>query len=105
MNLEGKNENGSYWELSPYTKTGRLAKYPLTIYYRTNHWNDFSDSEKYWGSISYLKNGTIGKAELINWINGKMYSIKLGIVKNELDVKLVETLNKQGIRVTAYKHR
>lgn len=103
INFDDIDGAATHWEITPYTKTGRLSKYPLTIYYRTYNYKKFDSKENLFGSMSYLKNGTIGKAELVNWINGRMYLIKLGIIKNSLSVKSVETTNKESNRIFIYK--
>lgn len=102
--FSGIRDSSSHWEIVPYTKTGKLAKYPLVIHYRTKYFNSFEPIENYFGSIYYMKDGTIGKAELINWIKHKNYLVKLGIINGKLSIKSVQTLDDQYNRIYIYKH-
>ena len=56
----------SHFELNPYTKTGRLSRYPPVIHCRTKYYNQYQTPKNYFGSIYYLADGSIGKARLIN---------------------------------------
>lgn len=104
ITFEGSTKDSStHWEIEPYTKTKRLAKYPLTIYYRTKYFNAFEPPENYFGSISYLKNGSIGKVELIHWIKKDFYLIKLGLVDNKLEIKSIESQDSNYNRIYLYK--
>ena len=51
-----------------------------------------------------MKDGTIGKAELINWIKHKKYLVKLAIINGMLSVKSVQTLDDQYNKIYLYKH-
>lgn len=104
ITFEGSTKDSStHWEIEPYTKTKRLAKYPLTIYYRTKYYTAFDVYENYFGSISYLKDGSIGKAELVNWIKNNFYYIKLGIIDNQLVIKSIESHDSSHNRIYLYK--
>lgn len=101
--FDGTGEDKSYLDVNPYTKTGRLSKYPVTVHYRTKYYSSIDPPKNYFGSIHYLKDGSIGKAELVNWVGKKMYLVKIGIVKNVLVVKSVETIDKSYKRFFIYK--
>lgn len=100
----GMGDSPSHWEIVPYTKTGKLTKYPLVIHYRTKYFSSFEPLEDYFGAIYYMKDGTIGKAELINWIKHKKYLVKLAIINGMLSVKSVQTLDDQYNKIYLYKH-
>lgn len=65
---------GSYTTLSltPLTRTGKQPKYPLFLHFflqsQDEHWKIMeNDGQEIFGHVGYLKDGTIGKADIVCW--------------------------------------
>ena len=93
----------TFFECAPYTPTGKNSKYPLILHFATEKAYDLETNEKCTGEIYYLQNGSIGKARLICWIQSYLCVVNLGIIKNNLEIKSVETSN-NGVKEILYKH-
>lgn len=93
----------TFFECTPYTKTGKNAKYPLILHYATKSLDSVEASTKFFGDIHYMQDGTIGKAKLINWIKNKCYIIQYGMVGATLSIKSVSTNDTNGGIITLYK--
>ena len=75
----------------------------MILHFATEKAYDLETNEKYTGEIYYLQNGSIGKARLICWIQSYLCVVNLGIIKNNLEIKSVETSN-NGVKEILYKH-
>ena len=84
------NQYFTYFECNPYTKTGKLSKFPLILHYATESFNDVNASKNYFGDIYYLQDGSIGKCRLIYWNRRTMYLIDLGLIGKTLSTKKIE---------------
>ena len=93
----------SFFECTPYTPTGKDAKFPLVLHFATSNAYSINADNKYHGEIYYMQNGSIGKARLVCWIHSYLCVVNLSIIQNELDIKSVETTN-NGTKKTLYKH-
>lgn len=80
----------SYFECVPYTKTGKLSKFPLILHYATSNYEDFDAENKFFGKIYYSQMGSIGKAELINWLGHNCYVFYFATKGNSLILKSIE---------------
>ena len=97
-----RTEYYTFFQCEPYTKTGKLSKYPLILHYATKNKNEFQPSKNYFGCIYYMKDGSIGKCLLIFWNYSKCHTIELFRNGATLDLKKVEE-NQCGIKSTLYK--
>lgn len=87
----GTGFHETHYVFTPFTKTKRPSKYPLSVRYSYAQSNN--DTPAVFGNIYYLQNGTIGKAEEIFWIKQhEGYVINLGQTKGELVLKNIEHL-------------
>lgn len=84
VEIENVQQYHTFFEGTPYTKTGKLSKYPLVLHYETSETEVVN-----FGKIYYLQDGSIGKCRLTFWINHTMYSIELGLKGTTLIVKKV----------------
>lgn len=104
-NPEQNFEGMTHLELKPYTKTGKISKYPVILHYYTTNYTVFDSTDNYFGHISYLQDGSIGKAKLICWEKNKLFIIQLGLIGTTLAIKRIETNSKSGApREILYKH-
>jgi len=98
----GIGNYGTHYIYTPYTKTGRQSKYPMEIRY--SYKERKSDIPAVFGNISYLKDGSIGVADMIFWIKKEGYFITLGLFDGELSVKKIEhSIPLEGKRILIYK--
>ncbi len=76
----------TYVECAPYTKTGRISKYPAILHYREKpekhvYYNgDSCHVYRVYGSIYFLSDGNIGKANLTiydYWIQIRLNGLRL----------------------------
>lgn len=77
----------------PLTRTGKASKYPFELFFSTyrtrkNEYGYYEDLEVV-GSLSYYKDGTIGKAEFTTWKPKKGYTIALATKNNKLVVNRI----------------
>lgn len=89
---------------TPYTKTGKKAKYPLSLNFYTNNFFEFNNStNSYKGEIYYMQDGSIGKARIVCRVR-EIYIIHLGLIGSSLKVKRIETIDsKHGLKTNLYK--
>lgn len=100
---ETHNQYYSFFECTPYTPTGKNAKFPLILHFATNNIHSIDFDNKYQGEIYYMQNGSIGKARLICWLHSYLCIVNLSIIQNKLEIKSVETTN-SGVKEILYKH-
>ncbi len=92
---------GSYSTLAiaPPTPTGKQPKYPLLLHFylqdQMEHWRIMEHGGKeLFGHVSYLKDGTIGKADVVCWNfknrHGDCYYFHIRKKENELYLSKVE---------------
>lgn len=77
----------TFFKCCPYTKTGKLSKYPLVLRYAHG---DFNSVKNFFGDVYYMQDGSIGKARLIFWKEYTMYKIELACKGSTLGIKSVE---------------
>lgn len=92
-------ENASYIEVSPYTPSGKIAKYPITVFYRTPNYALFDAKDNYFGELNYCEDGSIGKARLINWIGNNGLFIYVKSIGSSLVLSKVEITDKGNKKV------
>ncbi|MBS6956661.1 MAG: hypothetical protein KH230_26015 [Enterocloster asparagiformis] len=93
----------TFFECTPYSKTGKNTKYPLTLHYATKNLDSIDSETNFLGDIHYMQDGTIGKAKLINWIKRKCYVLEYGMVGGTLALKSVTTTDNKGNKTILYK--
>lgn len=54
----------SLLECSPYTATGKTAKFPITLYFADKNCDDTGRKSDFHGRIHYMCDGNIGKADI-----------------------------------------
>lgn len=85
---------------TPYTFTGKIAKYPLSLSFMT----DLSKTENTThGEMFYGQNGTVQKAEVYCWRGGKGYFFYFKTEGPDLILSKIETADTSGMRVVAYR--
>lgn len=92
----------TFFQCDPYTKTGKLSKYPLILHYATENITNFSPEKNYFGHIYYMQDGSIGKCTLIFHEKFIIYVIELFRKGTTLEIKKVEK-SKNGIKKPLYK--
>lgn len=98
------NTDCSKLVFQPYTRTGKKSKYPLVLDYKTKGCYDYNPNFAYWGEISYMQDGNIGKVRAICWIKHDMCVLNLGLIGSTLSIKSVEINNKKtGEKIITYK--
>lgn len=92
---------GSYsaLEITPPTPTGKQPKYPLFLHFylqdQREHWKIMEHGgQEIFGHVGYLKDGTIGKADVVCWSfknrQGDCYYFHIRKKENELYLSKVE---------------
>ena len=82
----------TFYEACPYTQTGKLSKYPLSLHYAYASHKDLNPPQDYFGEIHYMQDGRIGKARLIFWQKKHGFMIHLAKSGGKLSVKKVEKI-------------
>lgn len=80
----------TYFECAPYTKTGKISKYPLILHYATNTHHTINPPTDFFGTMHYMQDGNIGKVRAIYWVEHTMYLFELGLIGKTLSVKKIE---------------
>jgi hypothetical protein len=97
----------SYLSINPYTKTGRVSKYPLSLHFCTHSYKEEETAAKYIrGDIQYLENGEIGKCEISCNLKPNHFSVGLKYSpKEKMPVLEYITMynNAQGIHKPLYR--
>lgn len=85
---------------TPYTFTGKLSKFPLSLSFMT----DLSkmDNSTH-GKMHYGQDGRVQKAEVYCWRRGKGYFFYFKTEGRDLVISKIETADTSGIKVEAYK--
>lgn len=91
----------TFIEVCPYTKTGKPAKYPIVVHYKTENFSKFEVPDNYFGDLYYCEDGNIGKARLVNWIGKSLMVVRQKIIGRNLVVSKVETIDKKTNAVKA----
>lgn len=84
------NQDKSCFEYTPFTKTGRKSKYPLTLHFEHINHEKLCPQKEYFGEIEYLQNGRIGSARIVYWENKICVVVYLLTLKNSLVVNKIE---------------
>lgn len=92
----------------PLTRTGKASKYPFELFFSTyrtrkNEYGYYEDLEAV-GSLSYFKDGSIGKAEFTTWNNHIGHTIALAIKNNELVINRITKISIED-REVLYKYK
>lgn len=86
---------------TPFTKTGKNAKYPFYLFFMTDISNNANSSH---GELHYLPNGNIGKATIYLWRKGKGYFIHYKSVKGILTLSKIDHIGQDDLTPrTIYK--
>lgn len=95
------SRNFSMYLTNILTPSGRPAKYPSKLMFMTNEkHNNINDI---FGDIYYLKNGQIGKAEVIIWHDKKLYDVYIILSNDELIVSKIYGMNDNYENIILYK--
>lgn len=73
---------------TPYTKTGKISKYPYFIKFALN--DGFLSGNGLFGDIYFTKHNQIGKAWLVSWSNHNCYTINCAIKEKRLQVTRID---------------
>lgn len=98
-----RTEYYTYIECTPYTPKMKDAKYPYCLHFATENLNKYQPDENYFGRMYYMRDGNIGKAEIVYWIKHKMYVFYFGMVGCTLSIKKVESNTSDGNRKILYR--
>lgn len=98
-----KGNEPSVLTKTPHTKTGKVPKYIVDLFFTTRDSDEFEPIDNYFGHIYYMQDGSIGKAWLVCWIKKKMYCIHIGLVGTSLAIKKIETNTQNGEKEVIYK--
>lgn len=82
----GEWYNYAYFSFSPYTPTGKLSKYPLTLHFSTQK-NRETYKNYVFGKLFYLGNGEIGKSHIT--IKKKSYSFTIDCGIKALEFRIL----------------
>lgn len=86
---------------SPYTQTGKMSKYPITLWFGSEDDSPNSFS----GRLSYMQDGSIGKSDISIFSGKKNYIVTLGLVGATLSLKKIEYNRLDGSTVeVVYKN-
>jgi hypothetical protein len=86
---------------TPFTPTGKNAKYPFYLFFMTNHSDEKNSSH---GELHYLPNGNIGKATIYLWRNKKGYFIYYKTVQGVLTLSKIDYVGPTDLALrTIYK--
>ena len=99
-----RDEGYSKLKFTPLTRTGKAAKFPYELFFITQSdlINGFFEPQVL-GTVSYLNDGSIGKAEFTSWIYQNGYTLNLVMKNNSLILNRITTFN-DGTRVVVYKY-
>lgn len=73
---------------TPYTKTGKIAKFPYYISF--NLPKDFWGNEDLFGKVYFTKDNRIGKVWIVSWLNHKCFTINCTEKENRLQVTRID---------------
>lgn len=68
----------------PYTKTGKLPKYPIILHAHI--------SDNFFGELYYGRSGEIDKAKVIVW-SDRCYELDLAVINGALDINAIYVMN------------
>ena len=98
VNIYSGSVSDTYLSCSPYTDAGKISKYPVSLNYIAV---DKKESINSSGSIYYLCDGNIGKADI--YINNRYrYKIQIRLVGLSLTIKRVDRTDDKGNTVQVY---
>lgn len=94
----------TYFICTPYTKTKKFSKYPIHLRYETKSLDpEKKNTEFVHGDISYLQDGSMGKASMGFTFGKTSYGIDLGLKGTTLTIKKI-TKAVDGVSETIYKN-
>lgn len=94
----------TYFICTPYTKTKKLSKYPIHLNYKTKSSDPQKKNVEFArGNISYLQDGSMGKASMGFTFGKTSYGIDLGLKGTTLTIKKI-TKAIDGVSETIYKN-
>lgn len=87
----------------PRTPSGKSPKYPQKLcFFTTDHGFDVKDD--LFGTIYYLKDGSIGKADMVIWDNDVCYSINFALISGKLALNIAYKQSaKDAVKIQIYK--
>lgn len=91
QNATVSNLPASYFIYQPLTKTGKQAKYPLSVCLSTSKGYQENLNDECTADLHYLKDGTLGKAGVRYFYKNRCFNYHFGIVGGSLAVTKVET--------------
>ncbi len=99
-------KQGSYSKIvcTPHTFTGRVSKYPASIYFTTDL--HVTDADTTHGELFYNRNGKIAKAKICFWRQHTGYFVYFRTTNGELTVAKIESTivtNDRGLPGIIYK--
>ena len=78
-------ENRVMLSLHPLTKTGKNAKYPVEVFFNSYGKNDNGSH----GTVSYLRDGSMGKAVIHYWRNHVYYGAYFKIIDGAIALNVL----------------
>lgn len=84
-------KQGSYSKImcTPYTFTGKVSKYPASLYFTTDL--HVADADTTHGELFYDRSGRIAKAKICFWRDREGYFVHLRTINGELTVSRIES--------------
>lgn len=83
----------TYYHYQPHTTSGKASKYPLTLHFAYKEHLDPTPQNDCFGTIEYLRDGSIGKARIIFWEGHDGTMFDLAIINGALNVSKVQKTN------------
>lgn len=97
-----RTEYYTFFQCEPYTKTGKVSKYPLILHYATQNLSEFQPAKNYFGRIYYMRDGSVGKCTLVFWRDSICHTIELFREGITLKIKKIQK-SQHGISEILYK--
>lgn len=94
-----------------FTSLGKLTKFPFVMHFQTRRKhklrkignNKFDVANEVFGEIHYLKNGQVGRIEIVHWNSGVLHSLYVVQSGNQLVLDRLFTSDSKGNRFLKYK--
>jgi len=93
---------GDYSRLfcNPYTKTGKISKFPLRLLFETQRRLQGDGVD---GELFYTSDGAVGRAKLLTRRANKSYTLVFSLNKGEFSLDYASTIDATGRDVNLYK--
>ena len=99
-------KQGSYSKIicTPHTFTGRISKYPASLYFTTAL--NVAGADTTHGELHYDRSGRVAKAKICFWRSGVGYFVHFQMINEEITVSKIEstiTMDDRGLPSVIYK--